>query len=116
VCPYRGRVHRRPSGGPGSASRGIRGHRVPIHHHRDQPTDEEIILFDGFEEALIGYVERFSSEGHVLVALYDRASCIRTLMERDGMSEEEAEEFFGFNVEGCYAGPLTPAFATLFGP
>ena len=77
--------------------------------------DEEIILFNGFEDALIGYVERFSSEGHVLVALYDRADCIRILMERDGMSDEGAEEFFSFNVEGCYAGPLTPAFATFFG-
>lgn len=71
----------------------------------------EAILFDGYEDALIGLMSRFSSEGHVLVALYDREACIRILMERDGMSWEEAEEFFSFNTEGCYAGPHTPAFA-----
>ena len=73
----------------------------------------EAILFDGYEDALIGYVERFSSEGHLLVALYDRAACIRLLVDRDGMSWEEAEEYFSFNTEGCYAGPHTPAFATI---
>lgn len=74
------------------------------------------ILFDGYEEALIGYVERFSASGHILVALYDRDACIRLLVDRDGMSWEEAEEFFSFNTEGCYAGPHTPAFATIMRP
>lgn len=82
---------------------------------RDQLSElnPEAILFDGYEDALIGYIERFSESGHILVALYDRAKCIEILIERDGMSHEEAEEFFSFNTEGCYAGPHTPAFATL---
>jgi hypothetical protein len=76
--------------------------------------DEEIILFDGYEDALIGYVERFNECGHhVLVALYDRAACIRILMKRDGMVREEAEEFFEFNTAGTYCGETNPAFATL---
>jgi hypothetical protein len=68
---------------------------------------------DGFDEALIGYVERFGNKGPYSVALYDRAKCIKVLMDRDGMSEEEAVEFFNFNTAGAYAGPHTPAFATI---
>lgn len=90
--------------------------RMSFEEIRDQlgELNEDAILFDGFEDALIGYIQRFSASGHVLVALYDRAKCIEILMDRDGMDEEGAEEFFGFNVEGCYAGEHTPAFATLF--
>jgi hypothetical protein len=70
---------------------------------------EEALLADGFEDALIGYVEIFSNA----VALYDRDKCIEILMEGSSMSEEEAIEYFEFNVVGAYVGPKTPAFATL---
>lgn len=72
----------------------------------------EAILFDGYEDALVGVVERF---GVAPIALYDRARCIRVLVERDGMTEEEAEEFFSFNTEGCWAGEHTPAFLVVPG-
>lgn len=81
-----------------------------------QEVNPEAILFHGYEDALIGQVERFNEAGnHILVALYDRPTCIGILMTRDGMTHEEAEEFFSYNTEGCYAGPHTPAFATLAG-
>lgn len=70
--------------------------------------DPDIVLADGFEDALLGYVEVFSRS----IALYDRAKCIRILMTRDGMDREDAEEFFDFNVTGAYVGEMTPAFAT----
>ena len=70
----------------------------------------EALLADGFEDAFIGYIERFSSGP---IALYDRGKCIKILMERDGMTWEGADEFFGFNVLGAWAGDGTPAFATL---
>jgi len=72
--------------------------------------DPEILLADGFEDALIGHVQIFSKTA----ALYDRAKCIKILRKRDGMTEEEAEEFFEFNVAGAYVGEHTPAFATFF--
>lgn len=34
-------------------------------------------------------------------------------MTRDGMSLEDAEEFFEFNVIGSWVGDGTPCFATL---
>lgn len=76
--------------------------------------DHEGVLFaDGFEEALIGYVERFTgSEGRIAVALYDRRKCIEILMQQ-GMGLEDAVEHFEFNVIGAYVGEYTPAFATI---
>ena len=71
--------------------------------------DEEILLADGFEDALIGYVEVFNKT----VALYDRDKCLDILMKRDGMSYSDAMEFFEFNVTGAYVGDYTPAFATI---
>ena len=71
--------------------------------------DERILMADGFEEALLGYVEVFSKT----TALYDRERCIGILMKRDGMTQEDAEEYFDFNVTGSYVGDYTPAFATI---
>jgi hypothetical protein len=68
------------------------------------------LLADGYEAALIGYVERF---GQPPLALYDRRKCIEILMKRDGMTDEEANEFFEFNTIGAWMGESTPAFATI---
>lgn len=70
--------------------------------------DREALLADGFEGALIGSARIFNR----VVALYDRAVCIEILME-GGCTEEEAEEFFEFNVVGSFVGDYTPAFAIL---
>jgi hypothetical protein len=69
----------------------------------------EALLADGFEDALIGYVEIFNK----VVAAYDRDKCIEILMRRDGMDNEDAIEFFDFNVVGAYVGEYAPAFLTL---
>jgi hypothetical protein len=73
--------------------------------------NEEALLADGFEAALIGYVEQF---GRPPIALYDRPKCIEILVTRDKMTPEEAEEFFEFNTIGAWVGESTPAFATLY--
>ena len=70
---------------------------------------EEALTADGFDDALIGYVEIF----HKVVALYDREKCIEILMKRDRMGCDEAVEFFEFNTIGSYVGEGTPAFATI---
>jgi hypothetical protein len=68
--------------------------------------NEEILLADGFEEALVGYVER---AGGPTVAVYDTEKCISILQE-NGMTEEEAVDFFYYNVVGSYMGENTPVF------
>ncbi len=71
--------------------------------------NEEALMADGFEDALIGYVEIY----HDTIALYDKEKCLKILMKRDGMTAEEASEFFEFNTQGAYVGKGTPAFATI---
>lgn len=66
---------------------------------------EDMLLADGFEEALIGTARRLNGPR---LAVYDRTRCIEVLA-RD-MSYEEAEEFFEFNVAGAWLGEGTPMF------
>lgn len=73
--------------------------------------NDEALYPTGFEDAIIGYVERF---GLPPLALVDRMKCIEILMSRDGMSGEDAEEFFEFNIIGSWMGEHTPCFATIF--
>lgn len=73
--------------------------------------NEDMLFVDGFDEALIGVVGRC---GMNTVALYDTDKCIQILMERDGMTCEEAVEYFEFNVSGSYVGDNTPCFANLY--
>jgi len=69
--------------------------------------NEEALKPDGFESCVVGMLRRFNDDPLVLV---DANKCIRVLMERDGMDEEEAREFFEFNTIGAWVGPGTPAF------
>lgn len=69
--------------------------------------EEDTLLADGFEEAFIGYSARC---GQPVIAVYDVDKCLKILMDRDGMTEEEALEFFEFNTEGAWVGKGTPAF------
>jgi len=82
-------------------------------------------LLDGYEEAIVGYLtadmtpfeylypeeiltdeakkeydELTNTWAHVL---YDRDKCIDVLMTRDGMSHEEALDFFEYNTVGSLA-------------
>lgn len=73
--------------------------------------NEKMLFADGFDDALIGTVQVFNNT----VALYDRAKCIRVL-QGQGMTWEDAEEYFDFNVTGAYVGENTPAFASIMRP
>lgn len=68
----------------------------------------EALFADGFDEALIGYVERCGTEA---IAVYDEHICISVLMQQ-GMDCVEAQEYFEFNTKGAYVGKHTPFFFT----
>ena len=68
--------------------------------------NHEALLADGFEDALIGVGQQFNKT----LAVYDRQKCIEILIDRDGMSEEEAVEYFEFNVTNAWVGENTPIF------
>ena len=69
--------------------------------------DENILLEDGFDDAIVGYIER---AGMPIIACYNKNKCIEILSK--DMSPEEAEEYFYFNVIGVYVGEYTPCFIT----
>ena len=75
--------------------------------------DPDILSADGFESAILGYSER--AGGQPAIAVYDTQKCLEVLIERDGMTEDEAYEYFYFNVVGAWVGEYTPAFITLYG-
>jgi|TARA_R100001460_G_scaffold44048_2_gene80585 hypothetical protein len=66
-----------------------------------------MLLADGFEKAFIGVGKRC---GQPDIAVYDQLKCIDILEKRDGMTIDEAEEFFEFNVLGSWVGEQTPLF------
>lgn len=66
-----------------------------------------LLQADGFEDALIGIGMKKGSEDSLV---YDYEKCVEILIERDGMSHEEAIEWMEFNVVDAYVGPTTPIF------
>jgi len=70
---------------------------------------EGVLLMDGYNDCLIGIVERF---GTPPIACYDKDKVISQL-QLDGMTWEEAVEFFSFNQLGSWMGENTPCFLTL---
>lgn len=71
--------------------------------------DSEAHLADGLDEAIIGVAER-PNLGPVVA--YDVDMIIQILMERDEMTEEEALEYFYFNIQGAWVGEGTPVYIT----
>lgn len=67
----------------------------------------EALLADGYEDAIIGVVERCSQP---VLVVYDAEKCIQILVDRDGMEPDEAREFFEFNTLGAWGGEGTPVF------
>jgi len=71
---------------------------------------EGAILLDGLEGAIIGIVEEFGNGKRIL---YSKRIILSLLQIRDGMTEQEAEEFYDFNILGLYAGQQNAIFLDL---
>ncbi len=69
----------------------------------------EELYADGFDDAIIGIGRQFNKT----IVVYDESKCLDILIKRDGMTEEEAIEFFEFNVVGAYVGEHTPIYVRL---
>ena len=71
----------------------------------------EALLYDEMDDALIGVyrgdlARQDMREGSI--AVYSYTKFLELYIKRDGMSEEEAIEFFDFNVAGGYIGKYQP--------
>jgi hypothetical protein len=66
---------------------------------------ETMISWDGFEDAIIGTITPFNGQETLC---YRYRSMIDVLVSRDGMTEEEAEEYLDYNIIGAWVGETTP--------
>jgi hypothetical protein len=64
----------------------------------------DLIILDGFDEAIIGVVERIG----LLAVCYDKHKILKILM-RD-MNETEAIDYYEFNILGAYMGESSPVY------
>lgn len=67
---------------------------------------DDLLKMDGFDDCVAGVILGY---GRPPTLCYDRGRVLQRLMA-DGMSEEEAEEFWSFNQVGAYVGENTPVF------
>jgi hypothetical protein len=67
-------------------------------------SDEELLRADGFDEAVIGL------DDSSMRLIYSKNKCIEILCRE--MSEEDANEYFEFNVKGAYMGEKTPIWCS----
>jgi len=65
-------------------------------------------LADGFEDAFVGTT--ISAFGRKQVAIYDYDKCILILMHDNHMTEDDAIEYFDYNVMGSWVGEGTPIY------
>lgn len=62
-----------------------------------------MLIVDGYDEAVIGRTTRG-------LFVYDVSKIISIMMEKDEMSEEDAIDYFYYNIDGAYMGEETPIF------
>lgn len=67
----------------------------------------DLLWADGLLNAVIGIATR--ADG-MRVVCYSIEKIIEVFMKRDGMTEEEAYEFYEFNVACAWVGDKTPIF------
>ena len=71
----------------------------------------EIVLWDDLDDAFIGVV---SVPGSTVHACYDEDAIARILIDRDGMTDEEAAEYIDHNIRGAWVGDTTPVLLFRF--
>jgi hypothetical protein len=67
----------------------------------------ELTTASGLDDAIIGVGYRC---GQPPVVVYSVERVIEILMTRDGMSNDEAIEFFEYNIEDAWMGNTAPLF------
>lgn len=87
-----------------SKKKGITLVRKVLDNYVDIIGDEEMLVADGFDEAIIGITFGYGDQ----VVVYDWDLCIEIL--RRDMSHEDALEHMSYNVTGAYVGERTPQF------
>lgn len=66
-----------------------------------------MMVADGFDDAIIGIASRY---GQPDVLAYDVNKTIELLIKNDGMSRDDAWEYFEYNILRSYVGETTPVW------
>ena len=69
----------------------------------DRYEDEDILIATGLDKAVIGIDQNTTR------LIYSYTKIIQILME-DDMTREEAEEWFGYNIQSAWFGEKTPIY------
>tara|TARA_E500000305_G_scaffold92393_1_gene80457 strand:+ start:764 stop:994 length:231 start_codon:yes stop_codon:yes gene_type:complete len=68
--------------------------------------DNGMLTMDGYDDCIVGIVERFGMEP---IVCYDKDKVLQRHRD-DGMDYDEAIEFFEYNQLGAWVGDRTPCF------
>ena len=71
-----------------------------------------MLKVDGFDKAFLGVASRYGMDD---VFAYDYDKVLKTLIAPQGMSPDEAQEWFEFNIIGAWVGNKTPLFVKRYG-
>ena len=66
-----------------------------------------VVLLTGLENAVVGITEGF---GGIFRIMYSRSKIIDILQNRDEMTEDEAYEFYTYNILGMHVCEQNPIF------
>ena len=64
---------------------------------------EDALIADGWDDAIVGVGYRLNTP----IVVYDREKIFQSLVAQ-GLTEEDADEYISFNIEGAYVGEGTP--------
>ena len=70
---------------------------------------EGAIVMDGFDDCIVGVSEEFGRGTRIV---YSKQRIIQKMVKTDLMTEEEAEEYFYFNMVCGHFGERNPIFLT----
>ena len=79
--------------------------RTWINDQVDSMELEDVLVADGHDHAILGLVE----VGDNVVVAYSGSKIIEGLINQ-GMTDDEAVEYYEFNIKGAYMGPTTPIY------
>ena len=82
---------------------------MSLRDYLDATFEGELLLLDPpelYDACILGVAERARSRPAIV---YDRA-CVIAALVASGMTHEEAEEHYGYNVSGGWVGEATPMF------
>ena len=72
--------------------------------------DDNLLRADGFDDCALGVVERCGQKPYLV---YDPNKIIAQLVKENDMDQDEAREYFDFNIAGAWVGDGTPGFLDL---